>query len=188
DRELRQALLVQRQRLRRLDVEETAEVDDEERRRKDEHDERRPRHELVALGDPAGDERDQKEEREDVGQVHAPRDVPVDVLERDREHGREEEEGCEPPADLAHATSFNRSANSCERVRRESSSFSSGGRLPFSRAPFSQRARRPLIAAFSAGTSSGATTTPACARRTSSAATPSGGTAARIGRSAARYS
>ena len=44
------------------------------------------------------------------------------------------------------------------------------------------------MAAVSAATSSGATTTPAWARRTSSAATPSVGTAARIGRSAARYS
>jgi hypothetical protein len=49
DRELREALLVEREPLLRLHVEEAGEVDDEERRREDEYDESRPRHHPVAL-------------------------------------------------------------------------------------------------------------------------------------------
>ena len=56
------------------------------------------------------------------------------------------------------------------------------------RPPFRKRATSPSSASRSASTSSGGATTPAPVSRISSAAAPSGGTAARIGRSAARYS
>ena len=92
DQELRHPLPVERECLLRLEVEEAGQVHDQERRAEAEHGENRRRHETVAVADAARDEGDEEEERDDVREVHAPGDVPVDVLERDREDRREEEE------------------------------------------------------------------------------------------------
>ena len=73
-------------------------------------------------------------------------------------------------------------------VRRSSFVRSSGeSGVPW-RAPVCQRVCRSRSAASIASASSGATITPASASRTNAAVAPSGGTAAMIGRSAARYS
>ena len=81
------------------------------------------------------------------------------------------------------------SAVSSTAARRESRSCSCGrASSTAGRPPSRKRACRPASASRSASTSSGGATTPAPDSRIRSAAAPSGGTAARIGRPAARYS
>src|SRR5206468_8574150 len=121
---------------------------------------------------------------EDVRQPDRAGDVPVHLLEGDDEERGEEQEALEAP----HWRLQSRSASSCDLASRDTlarSSSESGARL---RPPFRQRAWRPFSASRMPSTSSGSTTTPAPVSRISSAAAPSGGTRARIGRSAARYS
>ncbi len=81
-----------------------------------------------------------------------------------------------------------RSASSSTRVRRETFSRHSSERTALWRSPARQRSRSAVSSRAIPSTSSGATTTPAPVSRRSCAAAPSGGTSARIGRSAARYS
>ena len=115
-------------------------------------------------------------------------DAPVDLLERDRRDRGEEEEVDERLA-AAHASDLRSSAVSSTLVERATDCAPRRRQLHVGQpavreaAVELERARRA-----SPSTSSGAATMPAPVSRISSAAAPSGGTAARIGRSAARYS
>ena len=68
------------------------EVHDEERDEEAGRDDRRPRHAIVPAGEPVGREAHDEADRADVGEVDLAGDVPVDLLERDREDRRQEEE------------------------------------------------------------------------------------------------
>src|SRR6266508_504471 len=171
------------QRFARVDVEVADEVDRGEDAEDQEHDSGRTRIAAVAAPGPLERERSQEENRQDVCEPDGARNVPMHLLPRDAEEGREEE----GPGDL-HSKPRNSSASSSTRAARPSRSRSSGASGALSSSPACQRTCRSVSAAVSPGTSSGATTTPASVSRMSSDAAPSGGTAARIGRSAARYS
>ena len=79
------------ERLLRLEVVEADQVDEEERREEGEDDQNRARGTSVVGGEPVGGERDEEENRQDVGERDRPGHVPVHLRERDREDGREEE-------------------------------------------------------------------------------------------------
>ena len=132
-----------------------------------------------------GDERDQEADREHVGERDGAGEVPVHLLERHAEDAREEQEARDAPHPT---TCSSRRASSSERVRRDTLRRHSSENGAPSSVPARHFACRSRSAAVIPATSSGATTTPAPASRISSAAAPSGGTTARIGRSAARYS
>ena len=76
-RELVDALL-------RVEVEEAREIDEQERGEEGEQDRRRARHDAPARQR----KREQEENREHVGQAERTGDVPVHLLERDREQRR----------------------------------------------------------------------------------------------------
>src|SRR5581483_8289187 len=166
-----------------VEVEEADEVDEQERCREPDHDRGRPRRAAVAGREPL--EREQREEPdgEDVGEADGAGDAPVDLLERDGEDRREEEE-----AGRFHATCLSSRSSSATRARRDSLARHSSPSGGASSAPRSWRATSSASLARIASTSSGGATMPAPARSISLAASPSGGTTARIGRSAARYS
>src|SRR5205823_1063918 len=176
------------ERLLRIEVEEADQVDEQEGGEEEEDDRRRPLHAAVARGEPVEREREHEEAGEDVLERDVAAERPVDLLPRDREGAREEEDLCPASADPAHARLRSRSASSSERASRESRSRSSSGSgVPFSR-PACQRSTSSTRAERIAATSSGGATTAEPVSRRRFAAAPSGGTAARIGRSAARYS
>ena len=132
NRPLDQALRPLLQRVGVGQVEVARQVDEQEGREEPEQHDRRPWHH-EARG--RGDERDQEEDREDVGERDRPREVPMDLLEGDAEESGEEEEARDP----SHVTSSSTRANSSTRVRRETLSRHSS--LP--RAPaLVQRAQR----------------------------------------------
>src|SRR4051794_851878 len=197
DDELRHPLAELGQPLLRVDVPEPRELDERESREEAQHDRARSR-QWAALG---RDVRNQEQDRRDVIAPDLARDVPVHLLEGRDEEGREEE----PRHDAflgarhhdgpaggecggSHARLLSRSASSSTRPLRESRRRQSSESGVPSRLPACQRRWRSCSASRSASTSSDGTTTPAAVSRTSFAAAPSGGTAARIGRSAARYS
>src|SRR5581483_9898727 len=181
DRPLRQALPPLSQRVGVREVEVSDQVHEQERREEAQHDRRRPRHEEARRRER---ERPEEAERKHVGEGDRAGEVPVDLLERDAEHRREEEEARRLP----HVSSSRRRASSWTRARLDTFRRHSSDRGGASSEPARQRPCRSASAAVSPSTSSGATTTPAPASRIRAAAAPSGGTAARIGRSAARYS
>src|SRR5579862_3306935 len=189
--ELCQALL-------RRNIPVAGEIDEGERREEREHDGARAREALLPLP-LAREEREEEQDRRDVVDADLPRDVPVHLLEG-RDEERREEEGRRDALEReragaregqgggCHATVLNTSASSSTRLARERRSRHSGESGVPSRFPSFQRRWRSTSAARIASTSSGATTVPAPVSRRRSAAAPSGGTTARIGRSAARYS
>src|SRR5215210_5071190 len=186
DRKPGQPLRPLRHRLLALDVVEAGEVDDEERGREEEDDRdgsrNSPRPGAEALEHERGDE----EDRQDSGKADRARELPLDLLEADAEERREEQDlGCSPED---HTRLLATAASSSARARRDRRSRTSvGSGVPLRRPP-RWSASSCSNAARSPSTSSGATTIPAPVSRIRSAAAPSGGTAARIGRSAARYS
>ena len=94
---------------------------------------------------------DQEPERENVGEADVARDVPVDLLERDAEDRREEQEAGDPhPARLRIS-----SASSSTRVSRARRVRSSGASGVPSRSPARQRACSPWSASRMPATSSG---------------------------------
>src|SRR5207253_7626679 len=118
-------------------------------------------------------ERDQEEDREDVGDPDGAGDLPVHLFPGDAEQRREEKR-----SGVLHAVSpRSSSASSSTRAPRPSRSRSSAESTVPSSVPAAQRACRSVRAAVSAGTSSGPATTPAPVSRMSSAAAPSSGTA-----------
>src|SRR6266550_814085 len=189
-RELGQPLL-------RVDVPEPGEIDEREGREESEHDRTRSR-QRPALGRDVGDE---EQNRRDVVEADLARDVPVHLLEGGHEEGGEEEPLHDALLRARHgdgplgrerggrqARLLSRSASSSTRSPRERRMrHSSESGVP-SRLPAFQRRCRSSSASRRAPSSSEGTTTPAPVSCTSFAAAPSGGTAARIGRSAARYS
>src|SRR5438105_13594401 len=168
------------ERLLRLDVEEADEVDHEQCHEDAEHHHGRARE---ARPTPLERERDQEQDREHVGNADRPTDVPLHLLPRDAEERREEQSATD-----SHARPRRTSASSSTRAPRPSRSRSSADSTVPSSVPAVHRACSSASARVNAGTSPGAATMPVPVSRISSAAAPSGGTAARIGRSAARYS
>src|SRR6266540_305403 len=168
------------ERLLRLDVEEADEVDHEQRREDREHRHGRAREARRA---PLERERDEEQDRQHVGDADRAGHVPVHLLPRDAEQRREEKGAAE-----SHSSPRSTSASSSTRAPRPSRSRSSGESAVPSRRPSFHSTCSSASARVSAGTSSGGATRPVPVSRISSAAAPSGGTAARIGRSAARYS
>ena len=187
EEELDQPLAPLGERGRRLEVEEPEQVDGEEGEEEPERDGGRAGEAAVEVLDPAQREGDQEQRREHVREREVAADAPVDLLERDgRDRG--EEEGVDERLAAAHASDLRSSAVSSTRVsrasfRRHSSESVTSGSPPFlnrrssSTAPRGARRRRPAAA-----------TMPAPVSRIRSAAAPSGGTAARIGRPDAMYS
>ena len=119
-----------------------------------------------------------------------PGDLPLQLRERDREDGREEEARRRPGRAAARSS---RASGRAPRAPRRGRGARAGSASPpgsRSRQAAVRRSARAARRARSciASTSSGGATTPAPVSRIRSAAAPSGGTAARIGRSAARYS
>src|SRR6266511_551998 len=178
--ELHHSLAPLVERLLRLDVEEADEVDQEQRCEDGEHRDGCAREAWVP---PLERERDEKHHGQHVGEADCARHVPVHLLPRDAQERREEERAGDP-----HASPRSTSASSSTRPARPTRSRSSADSgVPFS-SPACHFAWSSARAVVRAGTSSAAATTPAPVSRMRSAAAPSGGTAARIGRSAARYS
>src|SRR5207244_2589830 len=185
--ELAEPLAELRQSLRRLEVVEADQVDEQEEPEEGDHEAGRARQAPGPVVQPPPRVSGQEEDREDLGEADLPGDVPVELLEAHREHGREEEHVRE--AARGHqATPCSSSASSPTRARREIRSRRPGSSGRPSRAPARQRDSRPTSASRIAPASSGGTTMPAFASRIRRAAAPSGATAARIGRSAARDS
>src|SRR5581483_5134879 len=182
DQELDEPLHELRERVVGLEVVEPDQVDEHERGEEAEQDHRRVREAGPGQRRVAGDEA----EREQVGERHRAGDVPVHLLVRAAEDRREEEEARERAQ--RHATRSSSLASSWTRARRETLARHSSPSVTGSSAPARQRSRIAWSSRAIPSTSSGATTTPAPVARTSSAAAPSGGTTARIGRPAARYS
>src|SRR5437016_2647030 len=166
------------------------------------HGDRRSRPAAVAAPEPVERVAEEEPDRDEVREAHRAGDVPVDLLERDAEERREEQESRDLLQALAlrervqprlggggaHASENMSLASSSARARRDSRSRCAGeSGVPFS-APACQRATSSSRAERIAVTSSGGTTIPAPVSSSNAAAAPSGGTAARIGRSAARYS
>src|SRR3954447_15798756 len=168
------------ERLLRLDVEEPDQIDHEQQREEHEHDRGRAREARHA---PLERERDQEQNRQHIGDADRAGDVPVDLLPRDAEERREEERAAD-----SHASPRSTSASSSTRAPRPRRSRSSAESTVPSSVPAFHFACSSASAARRAGTSSAAATTPAPVSRISSAAAPDGGTAAKMGRSAARYS
>ena len=139
DGELRHALPVLRGGDGGVEPEVADEVDEEERDEEAGRHDRRPRHTVVAAGEPIGREAHDEADRADVREVDLAGDVPVDLLERHREDRRQEEEASEP-----HASSCRRSASSRTRVRRSSLRRSSGvSGVPSSEPPCQRVVQRP---------------------------------------------
>src|SRR6266550_4519718 len=197
DDELHHPLRELGQPLLRVDVPEPGEIDEREGREESEHDRARSR-QRPTLGRNVGD---QEQDRRDVVEPDLARDVPVHLLERGHEEGGEEEPlhdallrarhrddpfGSERGG--GHPKLLSKSASSSTRSPRERRLRHSSESGEPSRLPAFQRRWRSSSASRSAPSSAEGTTTPAPVSCTSFAAAPSGGTAARIGRSAARYS
>src|SRR5581483_6155906 len=182
DQPLRQPLCPLRERIRVREVEVAEQVHDEEAREEAEEDRRRARDTPTCRPD---DERADEEDREHVGERHRPGEAPVHLLERDAEDARKEQKAREAPHCVTCSSTRSKSSDRARRdtLRRQSSASGAS-----SSSPARQRARSSPSAPTIPSTSSGATTKPAPAPRIKSAAAPSGGTTARIGRSAARYS
>ena len=127
-----------------------------------------------------------KQDREHVRERHGPATFQCTFSNVTQKTRRQEEEARDAP----HATCAPAAARApATRVRRETFSRHSSESARRLRAPRRASGRAASRSARAIpSTSSGATTTPAPASRISSAAAPSGGTTARIGRSAARYS
>src|SRR5436190_21292867 len=104
DAELEHPLPELRRPLRRVEVEEADEVDEQERGGEDEHDPRRPRQATVPAADPVERVEGEEEDGEDVGEADCAGDVPVDLLEGNREERGKEEEA-EQAAHSARRTS-----------------------------------------------------------------------------------
>ena len=188
EEELDQPLPPLRERRRRLEVEEPEQVDGEEGEEEPERDGGRAGEAAVEMLDPAQRERDQEQRREDVREREVAPDAPVDLLERDgRDRG--EEEDVDERLATAHASDLSSSAVSSTRVsrasfRRHSSESVTSGSPPFRnrRSSSSERlAERVDVVRRQQRR-------PAPVSRIRSAAAPSGGTAARIGRPDAMYS
>src|SRR5205085_6011837 len=153
------------------------------------HHHRRPRQRAVAAAESAQQVGADEEDRDHLGEGDLSGDVPEELLEAHREDGGVEEKVGDAARGHGHqAISSSSSESSSTRRRLEMRSRSSGrSGVPFS-CPARQRASSPSSASRIASVSSGGTTTPAPASRIRFAAAPAGGTAARIGRSAAGYS
>ena len=106
DHELDETLHELLQRLVRLEVEEPEQVDEREREREPERQHRRARQPAVEVGPAHRQEARDEEDREDVGEADRPGDLPVHLLEGDREERREEEEGGRRDSSVIAATSL----------------------------------------------------------------------------------
>jgi hypothetical protein len=91
EKELDHSLRPLRERLRRLQVEPSDQVHEEEREEEAERDHRRPRKPPVEALDAEHGERHEEDEGDDVREGHRARHLPLELGERDREDGGEEQ-------------------------------------------------------------------------------------------------
>ena len=89
--ELHHPLRPLRERLRRVEVVEAGEVDEREGEQERERDDRGAREARVAALEPVPGEEDEEDGREDVGERQRAGELPLELVERDREHRRQEE-------------------------------------------------------------------------------------------------
>ena len=178
EQELEHPLRPLGERLVGLEVEEADQVDGEEGEEEERRDRRAPGEPAVAGAEAVAGEGDQEDPGEDVGEAERARDLPLQLRERDREDGREEER----VDDGAGPASWSQRADELRELLGARAAREAVARLLRDVGPGQAAVREPLVQlgerrTSSASTSSGGATTPAPVSRIRSAAAPSGGTA-----------
>ena len=107
------------ERLLGLEVEEADQVDEQEGREEERRGRRAPREPPVAGSDPRSGQGDEEDAGQDVGEAQRARDLPLELRERDREDGREEERVDDGPGPRRGHSERRSSASSSARARRE---------------------------------------------------------------------
>ena len=107
------------ERLLGLEVEEPDQVDEQEGGEEERRDRRAPRQPPVSGSDPRPGQGDEEDDGQDVGEAQRARDLPLELGERDREDGREEERVDDRPGPRRGHSERRSSASSSARARRE---------------------------------------------------------------------